>query len=111
MAKVKIDVRGFDKVKTLIELLSQYQDSLPADLKLALMELADSKEIEFRVDQFKEMAGQSVLETDFHTDRIVRVNHVLRRVAFLDEENVLSVDFPDKFRLGAGGKVLIEWGY
>ncbi|KXJ57186.1 MAG: hypothetical protein AXW15_13705 [Neptuniibacter sp. Phe_28] len=107
---MKIEVQNLDKIKTLIELLSRYQNELPPDLVTALHDLADSKIIELGVDDFQKMANGYEIETDFPTSSIVSVNHVLNRVTYLDSFGKFAVAFPDKFKLGIPGKTIISWG-
>lgn len=111
-ATVNVRVQGIDLVKTLIELLSKYADRLPDELNASINELTDSSALEFGVDDFQNMAGTSQkAETDFHTDQIITVNHVLKRVTFVDTDGAWGIAYPEKFRLGAAGKVFIQWGY
>jgi len=109
---VNVRLQDIDLVKTLIELLGKYEDRLPDELKASINELADSSALEFGINDFQRLAGTSQkAETDFHTDKIVTVNHVLKRVTFIDTDGVWGIAYPDKFRLGAAGKVFISWGY
>lgn len=111
-ANVNVRVQDIDLVKTLIELLGKHEDRLPDELKASINELADSPALEFGGDDFQKMAGPSrKVETDFHTDQIITVNHVLKRVTFLDTDGTWGIAYPEKFRLGAPGKVFIQWGY
>jgi len=111
LSEIKVQVQDLDKFKTLIELLGRYQDQLPSDLVTALHDLADSKSIEFGADDFQKQASGHDIETDFLTDKIVSVNHVLKRVTYLDSFGKFAIAFPDKFTLGIPGKTIISWGY
>lgn len=112
MAKLqaKIEVQGAEEIKTLIVLLDKYQDDLPGELVGALHDLADCDACEFGVDEFHNAAGVGAkVETDFHTDKILSVNKILRRVRYCGDKNEILEAYPEHFKLGANGHVFIQW--
>lgn len=110
-----IDIRGMDKVKTLIELLDKYQEQLPDDLKSSLIELADCDTCEFTYKDYLDFGGViGQAETDFHTTEIISVNPILKRITYAyhgKDGSAKNIEFPERFKLGYNGAVFIQWGY
>ena len=112
--EVPIQVQGLKPVQTMFELLANYYDELPDGLKRSIAELFEDGEFvagEFTVDDWRErgLMGEKV-ETDFKTDKITSVNKILKRVGYLEDGIELDA-YPEKFKLGARGHVIIQWGY
>jgi hypothetical protein len=109
---VKAEMQNVEPVSTLIELLGKYQDQLPEELLQSLLELAECGATEFTVKDWDQLGYRDCkVETDFHTDRIVSANRILKRVRWHDDDGYELEAYPEKFKLGAKGHVILEWGY
>lgn len=116
MAKLEIplNVQGMEPVKTLFELITHYYAQLPEGLQKSIVELFEDSEFvagEFTANDWRNrgLDGGDV-ETDFPTTEIVSVNKILKRVRYREDGIALEA-YPEKFKLGAKGHVIIEWGY
>lgn len=111
--KAQISLKDTPAVKTLVELLTKYQDELPEELNQELNVFADCKTFEFTADQYQGMGGKAGgVETDFHTPDILSANPVLKRVRWREGDGyTIHTSYPERFRLGCNGAVFIQWGY
>lgn len=84
MASVKLEVQSIDKVKTLIELLSLYQNELPKKLNDSLVDLADCECCEIGTKRLMALGvnpGEVVVLIDGKkVDQVISINPILKRV-------------------------------
>jgi len=80
--KLKVEVQGIDKVKTLIKVLNNNIERLPEDLVNTLKEVADCKTFEYDAEYFrnKGMFPVSVFADGHEVKNVVSINPILKRI-------------------------------
>lgn len=124
MAKmnIKLEIQNTDKVKTLLELLREHINDLPADLVKSIKEVADCEACELGNDYFSRATRGYEMDLQFIFDGyevergIVSVNKILKRVTMYDDYDGGSLTslreahvFPESFSAVAGGKTIVSW--
>lgn len=106
-----------DKVKELVETLSEKIDELPVDIQEKLKQIADNDNFEINNDWLKEN-GYNPKYIDIETSKegvfIASVNKALKRVRYFSEVDGLLVfdhEYPESFKMKCEktGRVIVEW--
>ena len=84
IGKLKVEMQGIDKVKTMIDLLDKYKEDLPKELLKSLKDASDCDSCEFGADQLKSMGvshGSVSCECDGEiVSGVVSANTILKRL-------------------------------
>jgi len=130
----KFDIFGLKEVKTLVELLNKYADSLPVELKKSLNELADCDNFEIDCEQINliihhidkargndlNISGKFKLVADGEEIKYIKsINPILKRVSFSNYKDgnpkikdgamVIGQAFPSKMKMTYRDVTLAEW--
>jgi len=131
---IEINVTGTDKIKTLIELLNRYADSLPVDLVASLKDIADCDHYELGYDRINFMIakvdtatgnepmrdGEFKLVADGEEIKhITSINPIVKSVTYTcysgsnpkvkDGAIVLGKCYPSKMKMTYRDVTLAEW--
>lgn len=106
-SEMVINVMDIDKVETLVELLSKYQEVLPSELKESLFAIADCEKCEIGHSEICSMGHDrnEELTNSAGIDLIISINPILRRVKAAGQPDM----FPESFSLWSGDKLLVNW--
>lgn len=107
--KCKIDAIGVDKIKTLVELLGNNLDKLPADLAASVRECADSAVIEYNVDTIMNMGfDPKSIECSIDSKKVMSANKILKRVRVFTGHGIGYI-YPEHFWIRCGDQTIVEW--
>lgn len=131
---IEIDIAGTDKIKTLIELINRYADSLPVALIASLKDIADCDHYELGCDKINSMiaridvatGNKSMCDSEFklvadgeEIKHISSINPIVKSVTYTcygddnpkikDDAIVLGKCYPSKMKMTYRDVVLAEW--